>query len=86
MNSEDFNPVALMFDVKERLVRIETKMDSNAEKVAKAETRLDNHEGRLDALEKAQTQQKTRTAVYASIGGLGVTLASAFGAKMLNLH
>jgi hypothetical protein len=69
-------PVTLMIEMRERLVRIETKMDSSAEKVAKHETELTGHDGRLTALETAQTTQKAQLRLVQWAGGALVAAGS----------
>jgi hypothetical protein len=85
MPSEDLSPIALMFDVRERLARIETKMDNSAERFASIESDQEDHGKRIDALEKEVVQYKSKLAVFAGIGGLGITLLSVFGEKLLGL-
>ncbi len=85
MTPQDLTPVSLMIEMRERLVRIETKMDSSAEKVETIETRLSTHETRIADLEGANQEMKTRLATLKWVGGAVVTVATLFGDKLLQL-
>ena len=85
MNPTDLAPVTLMLEMRERLVRIETKQDNAAEKVADVETKQDNHETRITALETEQARNKTRMAMLVGLGGVVTTIASIFGDKIVSL-
>lgn len=85
MPSEDLSPIALMFDVRERLACIETKMDNSTERFVTIESDQEDHEKRIAALEKDVVQYKSKLAILAGIGGTGVTLLSVFGDKLLGL-
>ena len=71
-------PVTLMFEMRERLVRIETKMDGATEKV-------EAHEKRIDALEDAQSTLTTQLSMLKWIGGAAITGFTLFGDKLLHL-
>lgn len=89
MTPTDLTPVTLMLEMRERLVRIETKQDNAAEKVADHETLLDNHETRIVALEtetaRNEARNKARMALMAGVGATVTTIASLFGDKLLAL-
>lgn len=85
MNVPDITPVTLMIEMRERLVRIETKMDASSEKVEAVEVRQDNQEARIVALENDAVRNKTRMAMLAGLGGGFATVASLFGDKLLSL-
>jgi len=71
-------PVTLMFEMRERLVRIETKMDGATEKV-------EGHEKRIDSLEDAQSKLTTQIAMLRWIGGAAIPVLGLFGNKLLHL-
>ncbi|QOT72827.1 hypothetical protein H5V43_06865 [Sphingobium fuliginis] len=85
MTPNDLTPVTLMLEMRERLVRIETKQDNAAEKVEDVVKTQENHEARIVALETEQANQKARVALLMGLGGAAVTVASIFGDKLLSL-
>ena len=78
MTPSDMAPVTLMIEMRERLVRIETKMDASTEKV-------DGHERRLNLLEADAAQLRTHLGVIKWAGGAFVTVATLFGDKLFHL-
>lgn len=83
MPSEDLSTVTLMFEMRERLVRIETKMDGAAEKAEAQQTTLDNHETRLSALESDASHLRSTIGTLRWIGGACATAAGVLGADKL---
>lgn len=78
MTPSDLTPVTLMFEMRERLVRIETKMDASTEKVA-------DHDDRIALLETNATQLQSQIGMLKWIGGGFVTIVTLFGDKLLSL-
>jgi len=85
MTPNDLTPVTLMLEMRERLVRIETKQDNAAEKVEDVVQTQENHETRITALETEATRQKARMALLAGMGAALVSVASIFGDKITSL-
>lgn len=85
MLTNDLTPVTLMIEMRERLVRIETKMDSSTEKVEAVEAVQAAHEAQIVVLEKEVDRSKTRMAMLATLGGGIVTIVSLFGDRLLSL-
>ncbi|TFU06161.1 hypothetical protein EUV02_03875 [Polymorphobacter arshaanensis] len=78
---------SVLMDVRDRLARIEVKIDFAAERATKLEAAVEKHDLRLDELEEAQIAQRTfvklvgfaATAIAGIIGMLGDRLLSALG-------
>lgn len=83
MTEANAGPVTLMLEMRERLVRIETKMDSSAIDVQRNSRRLEDHEVRLDSLEDAADRQRTQIATLRWLGGGIVGLLAVFGDKLV---
>lgn len=68
----------LMIDVRERLVRIETKMDGHAEKDAERVKTLDDHDDRISALEDGARSVRAYMALLSWAGGAALAVATLF--------
>jgi hypothetical protein len=85
MPPNDLAPVTLMFEMRERLVRIETKMDGATEKVDSMSARVDSHDTRLNALEGNHAQLKTQLGMLKWAGGGLFAVVGLFGDKIVGL-
>jgi hypothetical protein len=73
-----------MIEMRERLVRIETKMDGAAEKAEAQQATLSEHDKRLTSLETDASQLRSTLGTLRWIGGAGVTAAGLLGIDKLS--
>jgi chromosome segregation ATPase len=85
MTPTDLAPVTLMFEMRERLVRIETKMDGATEKVDSMSDKVDSHDTRLNALEGNHAQLQTQLAMLKWAGGGLLGFVGLFGDRIVGL-
>jgi hypothetical protein len=83
VNPSDLTPLTLLVEMRERLTRIETKMDASAEKTEKLQEVSEDHEARIAALENGNTQLRTSLSTLKWVGGAVVTVATIFGDKIV---
>jgi hypothetical protein len=85
MTPTDLAPVTLMFEMRERLVRIETKMDGATERVDAVSDKVDSHDSRLMALEGNHAQLKTQLGMLKWAGGALIPIVGLLGPKIVAL-
>lgn len=73
------NASALMMDLRERMIRIETLLTVSALSHDKLSETVTSNESRIEALESSQVALKSMVKVIAWIGGAIITLVTLLG-------
>ena len=76
-------PDNIMFDIRDRLARIEVKFDNTHETLKSHDKRLEAVEGDVEKLQTAHTAYKAKVATYVQLGG-GVAVVGAIVAWFLD--
>ena len=85
MNTPSDYPVGLMVDLRERMVRIETKLDTQAETNDRLSETFDKHASRLTTLETDSNNLKSQVRTVKWVGGIVVTAVTLFGDKLSHM-
>lgn len=85
MNPNSPGPDSVLMDVRERLVRIETKMDASAEKTSELQAQTENNADRLTSLEAEAASLRQAMATLKWVGGSAMAVLSLFGDRLVNL-
>jgi len=73
-----------MSDLRERLVRIETKMDAGTAAALILTAKVEHSDLRIDALDSAHVALKSTVKTLAWVGGAMLTIVSLFGNGILH--
>lgn len=77
--------LGLMMDVRERLVRIETKMDDQAKRETERDEREESLEARVTALETDATSARSSIRTLQFVGGAAVAVLGLFSGPLGHL-